>query len=112
MSIGAEHDKPACDGAGATQGKPRRVMANRQAAQRSRMRKLQHISDLEGSLQKRIFVCTLWSRAAGSCGQSNSIEGGLQKQAEVGDVVSQKSHLEHVDVLDVESSLQGQELSD
>lgn len=27
-------------------------MANRQAAQRSRMRKLQHISDLEGSLQK------------------------------------------------------------
>eukprot|EP00891_Asterochloris_glomerata_P009278 jgi/Astpho2/9278/Aster-x1566 len=40
------------DGNGATQGKPRRVMANRQAAQRSRMRKLQHISDLEGSLQK------------------------------------------------------------
>ena len=44
--------KQPCDGAGATQGKPRRVMANRQAAQRSRMRKLQHISDLEGSLQK------------------------------------------------------------
>lgn len=40
-------------------GKNKRVMANRQSAQRSRMRKLQFISDLEHSVARLQAGCSL-----------------------------------------------------
>ena len=50
------HDSPVCDSAVyghvmGKGGKVRRVLANRQSAQRSRIRKLQHISELEATLE-------------------------------------------------------------
>ena len=39
-------------------GKVKRVLANRQSAQRSRIRKLQHISELEETLQGLQDDCT------------------------------------------------------
>ena len=50
------HDSPMCNPAAfghvmGKGGKVRRVLANRQSAQRSRIRKLQHISELETTLE-------------------------------------------------------------
>ena len=48
MSSDEEDD---ASGRGGNSGGNKRVMANRQSAQRSRMRKLQFISDLEANVQ-------------------------------------------------------------
>jgi hypothetical protein len=56
-----DDDEDEGGGGGRGGGKSKRVMANRQSAQRSRMRKLQFISDLEHSVARlQVRGCLLW----------------------------------------------------